>query len=765
MSFDKTKVMKNAERFLSQGKIRAAINEYKLIAENDPNDFSSLNILGDLYIKNSEKKEAVNCFTKVADYYNKQGFAQKAIAIYNKISRIEPHSTEVAAKLAQLYHLKGSVAEARVHYTTLAENFKQKGKTSEALETWKKIAELDPRNTDIYVKIAESYIQENLKAEAAASFVEAGLRFSQQEKYEDALAAFSRALELNKNDLRALNGFVKAQISIGDADEASKTLESILEEQPYNRDILYLLVECYLDMNKPAEAEKAVIKLVEQEPANYPKYLDLVEIYLKNHDLDSATRMLSISAEYLLVGGQAEEFLKLTNEILARNPEQINALRLLVRYYGWQRDEGELRTVLERLAEVARNNNAVEDERFALLQLVLSAPQETGFARRLQELNLENGFAQDEFLSENSKLQNASAFSEAENFAMAPEFASIGESSYENEAETNFSEFAFADKSDFFDEATENFYSTGYKETDFAAPEKEFAFDYESRAEEESDYNFSAEEFSISETNQIDEPDDLKIGERVRLQKEIEGVEFYIAQGYGELAAKTLDALELEFGNRKEFEDFRVQLNAAQISEKAPDFQTIDLTSEELPSENFSETTNETVFEEAKFATEETKKAPEKFESFDDFSDDFETKNFEAEENEDYETHYHLAIAYKEMGLMEEAIREFQNAINLVKVNDGTRRFFQSANLLGHCFMEKNMPNLALMWYKRVLEVNDLEDEERQAIYYEIGNAYETGGDVNKAKDYFEMLYGENVDYRDVSERLVFLQESMTFAG
>src|SRR3990170_742051 len=149
MTFDKTKAMRSAERYLSQGKIRAAIGEYKQIVENDPKDFSTLNILGDLYTKNSEKAEAVGCFTRVAEYYGKQGFAQKAIAIYNKISRLQPDSTEVSAKLAELYQMKGSFAEARSHYVMLAEQYERTGKKIEALSIWKQIAELDPKNTEV----------------------------------------------------------------------------------------------------------------------------------------------------------------------------------------------------------------------------------------------------------------------------------------------------------------------------------------------------------------------------------------------------------------------------------------------------------------------------------------------------------------------------------------------------------------------------------------------------------------------------------------
>lgn len=740
MSFDKIKVMKEAERFLSQGKIRAAITEYKRIVEKDPRDFSTLNILGDLYIKDSEKKEAVNCFTKVAEHYNTQGFSQKAIAVYNKIARMEPDSPEVLAKLAQLYYQRGSVAEARSHYESLAEQFQRKGQKTEAIKIWKKIAEIDSKNTEIYLKIGEAFTQENQKDEAASAFIEAGLRLSEHEKYEAALAAFSKALELKKNDLRALNGLVKAQIGFGNADEAAAKLENILEEQPYNRDILYLLVDCYLDLKNPAKAERAVIKLVEQEPANYPKFLDLVKIYLKNHDLEAATRVLSMSSEHLLVGGQAKEFLMWTNEILARNPEQINAQRLLVRYYGWHRDESEFKQALERLAEIARLNEAVEDERYALSQLVMIVPHEISYARRLQEIKTDYGFGDGEF--ENKK-SDSTEFTAAESFAAAEN----GHGAYAstNEVTGSYDEFSFAEMNDF-----SSFETGNSNQNSFSDELKEFVFG-DNSFETDKIESGAENESSVFQSTGVVIADKFKLADEFKLQREIESVEFYITQGYRDLALKALDALEQEFGNRKELTELRLRLNDFQET----DFPELQTKSEEIPA---------ALSEEPSVETSKTAADVKKFEILNELVNDFDLEEEKADTESDYETHYQIAIAYKEMGLMEEAIREFQDAVNLVKPNDGTRRFFQCANLLGHCFMEKRMPNLALMWYKRGLEVANLEEEEKQAIYYEIGNAYEVGGDSEKAVSYFEQLYAENVDYRDVSERLVYLQENMTTA-
>ena len=59
MAFDKAKVLKAAEKFLSQGKINAAIKEYRQIVDNDADDLTTLNMLGDLYVRASKKDEAI----------------------------------------------------------------------------------------------------------------------------------------------------------------------------------------------------------------------------------------------------------------------------------------------------------------------------------------------------------------------------------------------------------------------------------------------------------------------------------------------------------------------------------------------------------------------------------------------------------------------------------------------------------------------------------------------------------------------------------
>jgi len=708
MSFDKTKYMRNAERFLAQGKIRPAIGEYKRIVENDPKDFSILNMLGDLYVKAQDTQEAVKCYTLVAEHYAKQGFAQKAIAIYNKISRLMPDLMEVSAKLAQLYHSKGSVAEARTHYNALANHYQQKGKKAEALAVWKQIADLDPNNTDIYLKIAESCWQDDQKDEAANAFTEAGSRFATKNQYESAMTAFSRALEIKPSNLIALNGLVNAQIGSGFADDAAKTLEGMLEKQPYNREILNLLVNCYLDVNNSEEAEKAVIKLVEQEAANYPKFLDVTKSYLKNNDLQSAARILSMTSEHLLLGGQAEELGVWINEILAKNPEQLEALRLLVRYHGWQRDESELIQSLERLAESARLNESVEDERYALSQLMLMVPQESAYPQRIQEINEQYGFTE-------SAGEEFTPLIVRDETVEVPTFESYDVTQPEGTGDgmylEDYAEFK-PDEHLQYEKAYQNGSSNGFGYdavplvvTDFDASEDGFQSD-----------SFDESVTQLPADSIISAEPETKIVDEAKLQEELETVEYYFAQGYKDLAVKTLDSMVEKFGNLPEIEEARRQFT------------------DEAPTESASVSKN--------------------FDMLDDFRTELGLEEQEADEQGDYETHYQLGVAYQEMGLMEDAIREYQDAIKIVSATDGTRRFFHCCNLLGHCFMEKGMPNIALMWYRRGIDTIGLSAEELQGLRYEIANAYEAGGEPDKAVEYFEQIYAVNVEYRDVSERL-----------
>ena len=123
-------------------------------------------------------------------------------------------------------------------------------------------------------------------------------------------------------------------------------------------------------------------------------------------------------------------------------------------------------------------------------------------------------------------------------------------------------------------------------------------------------------------------------------------------------------------------------------------------------------------------------------------------------EDEDLETHYNLGIAFREMGLLEEAIGEFQK---VAKANDRGKAFryaMQCCTLLGLAFMEKGQPAIAAIWYERALLTPGIDSESKLALRYDLGVAQESAGDLDAALKSFSQVYAVNIDYRDVADRI-----------
>jgi pilus assembly protein FimV len=131
----------------------------------------------------------------------------------------------------------------------------------------------------------------------------------------------------------------------------------------------------------------------------------------------------------------------------------------------------------------------------------------------------------------------------------------------------------------------------------------------------------------------------------------------------------------------------------------------------------------------------------------------------EQEQGEDLETHYNLGIAYREMGLLDEAIGEFQKVAKAVQDGQPFRYAMQCCTFLGLTFSDKMEPKIAALWYQRALELPGLEQETIIALRYDLAMAEEQAGNVNAALESFRQVYAMNIDYRDVSERISALQK------
>ena len=272
------------------------------------------------------------------------------------------------------------------------------------------------------------------------------------------------------------------------------------------------------------------------------------------------------------------------------------------------------------------------------------------------------------------------------------------------------------------------------------------------------------------------------------LGQELESVDFYLAQGYTDIARDTLDMLERQFGTQPGIESRRRQMENGSASETATqsatalasDMEEVDfgsLAGYDQPSEELFADARELAdtavatpggdtFSAAAPSSEtpapvEHKIDPNLAAILDEFRIASDEDEPPSQPDEDYEEHYNLGLAYKDI-MLDQAIEEFQLAVNMVTPRDGTLRYLECCNMLGHCFMQKGVPRAAVIWFKKALDSPGHDEDVYQALRYDLATAYEQMGDLAHAIDVFTEVYGVDVSYRGVSDKLRKLHAQQT---
>jgi len=140
---------------------------------------------------------------------------------------------------------------------------------------------------------------------------------------------------------------------------------------------------------------------------------------------------------------------------------------------------------------------------------------------------------------------------------------------------------------------------------------------------------------------------------------------------------------------------------------------------------------------------------------FSEFKEDAEESAGQAE---DPDTHYNLGIAFKEMGLLDEAIGELQKVCHAVELGAPFTQVMQAYTWLAQCLVDKGVPQAAVRWYEKALKVNTIDEQSRLAVNYDLACAYDLAGNQKKAYETFMEVYSSNIDYRDVADRIKTLK-------
>lgn len=788
---DKTSILKEAQKYLLKGQIDKAIAEGEKLTSSYP-DGATFNFLGDLYLKKGDKKLAVDIFHKAATVFRQEGFALKALAIYKKILNINPSDPHAVYALGELNEDKGILTDAIKYYLAAADIFSKGNQKNELLKVYDRILQLAPTNIPLRVKVSDMFSKEGFVTEAAKEYIQIGHLYAKQNEPEKAEGYYRKAAEIQPNDPEAMLALSQLFQDAGDTEKALAHLRIAADKTGESAELLLRSAQILMGAGSTGEAREHLEKAVQKEPSNLEARRLLAEVCQREGDTEGAWQHYSTVTESMISSGdfdKARDILETFKDI-----EPVESRKRLVSLH---KQAGRPEQAFDELADLSEiyEDEGLEQEALGCLKEALEIkPDNAELKERMQAI-------------EGPSVSEEPAISEEVGAQAGEEDILVGE---EKTVEETLNEVDVQIKYGLLPEAVRRLEALKVKEPgnidvhlklkslylesgdrEQAVTECIVLSELYGRAGDDKKKQAHLQEAFVINPNDPRLAGKMKevqeVGEAPALgttvevppsledySEDISEAEFYYKQGFFEEARGIYGRLLKMFPGNEDLQGkFReVEQSIAEPAQvEEPQFQEteeeIQITQQETietepqPAEGMETVSQETepALSEAELGDVQEIKEPaledDVLEIFEEFKKGLE-KEIEAE---DTETIYNLGIAYKEMGLIDDAINSFQSA------KKDPKYFVQSSSLLGSCFIQKGLYSLAINAFSSALMKTEPQEEASWGLKYELAEAYEKNKSAKEALQLYTEVYGWNAKFREVSEKISQLKKSVNVEG
>lgn len=736
---DKSAIIKEAQKYLARGQIEKAIGEWEKLVKEYP-DGNAYNTVGDLYLKKGDKTDAVESFHKAASYFKQEGFTLKALALYKKILNLIPNDAIALFSLGELNEEKGLTTDAIKFYLAAADTLSKEGKKEKLLEIYDRILALSPTNIPLRNKVAEIYARDGLMSEAAKQYLHVAGLYSDKGEMEKAIVFYRKVLDIQPVNKQAIIGTADLNERIGNLAKAIEQMKEAVTLFPEDAEILLRCAEIYVMAEKFDEALGYLGQVVEIEPANIRARRLIGDIYLKQGDRERAWAEYLPLLDEMILEEKYDDAINLLESFKDIDPLETG--KRLVSLYRQINENDHVVSELVSLGDIFSSKGMKKEALNCYREAITLSPDDEPLRTKVIEyekdiiakesITIEAEKTVDEAIMEADIYLRYGLFDNARDILEAfktkePENVTLRLKLKSLYTETGNKEMAVTEcivLSDLYKEAGEI--------------EKKEQIIKDAYAIDPDDPRLADLPPPSHEEPEVKQPEGPFIED---YSEEISEAAFYARQGLLDEAREILERLQSLFPDNEDISQRLAMLGQMPVSEVGEDW-----TSEAAPKEA-------AMPEEALEVEELTEPALDNdvLDIFNEFK-----KGLEKElEEEDYETHYNLGIAYKEMGLIDDAIREFQASRN------DPRRFVHSSNMLGICYIEKGLFQLAVDVLTDAIDKMEDRGEPYWAMKYDLADAYEKNGDMKEALDIYTNVYGWNSKFRSVSERIDQLKTRM----
>ncbi len=395
MALNKAKVLKSADKYVIQGKISHAISEYQKLIKEDPTDLPLVNTLGDLYVRIGNIPEAIKCFTRLAESYDNGGFVVRAIAMYKKVSKIDPGQVQALHRLADLYLRQGLISDARTHYLLVAESLLKKNENENAASIFRKIVDVDPENPAAETRLAEVYLKLGKKKDAVQAFHAAAQKYRKKSSLEEAETFLKKASELDESNLEVMLSYGAVLSDSGKVDEALAQLSRI-PFHDFKPEVHEAIFQVNLKAGRLVEAEKTALHLLELDTTHFRLNLALADAWTETGELDKALSQIGRVLQIAIEKGENQALESSLKAILQRDSENIPCLLELIKLYTLSDGRHNIPSLLEKVGNLYARQGQVEEALRTFKELVKIEPNEPSHRETLSQLRQKLGLEEED---------------------------------------------------------------------------------------------------------------------------------------------------------------------------------------------------------------------------------------------------------------------------------------------------------------------------------------------------------------------------------
>lgn len=787
---DKTSIMHEAQKYLAKGQVDKAISEWEKLVHEYP-DGNTYNVIGDLYLKKGDKKGAVDSFHKAASFFRAEGFMLKALALYKKVLNINNSDFEALYALGQLSEEKGLATDAIKYYLAAADGQSKEGKKDRLLEIYEKILSLSPSNIPLRNKVAEIFLKEGLKSSATKEYLVIAGLYDEKGDAEKSVEYFRKVADIQPLNRDAVLGIGYVYEKTGKMAEALGHMREATVLFHTDSEILLRYSELCLKAGRREEAVAGVEKVREQDPGNTRAAMLLGDIFLDAGQKDKAWTEYLPVIDDMIMREKYEDAVRVLEDF--REIDPLECGKRLVSLHRQLGHDTPVSAELVNLGDALRQRDLVEEALNCYREALGITPEEPGIRSRINELEAPRTPEPvvPEEAPETQVFPDGLPGEEEEQTGDPHQAKTVAEVLTEadilcryglpGEAIKLLETVKLRDPRNIDLHLKLMALYREVSDTESATTECLVLSELFKRAgDDESSAKMLKEAFELS-------PEDPRLAGRgpnassgpeiepvvgaaqtgadlADYAEEIAEADFYHRQGLVQEAFQILDKLHNLFPENAEIREKLESLGQSQEEAKGQEYSRVGEPDpqEEADSDRAAVSGNDLKqeevlgnngFEDLSITDEDLVDAQEMpepaldndvLEIFHEFK-----KGLEKElGDQDSETHYNLGIAYKEMGLIDDAIKEFQSA------SEDPKKAVPSSTMLGVCYMEKGLFSLAVQILEKAIAGMDKGHESYWPISYDLAEAYEKSDREKEALDLYTQVFGWNAQFRNVSDKI-----------